>query len=130
MIRRPPRSTRTDTLFPYTTLFRASDALRGPGAGDAGRIDGAGADDAPHARTPRRDHEDRYAAGEKDRGAQTEDVVMTGSNNRPPPAKDWHRGPHPTERPGPSVAPLIWLIVGIIGLIGLVATLVHGGHPW
>src|SRR3546814_12524492 len=24
MIRRPPRSTRTDTLFPYTTLFRAS----------------------------------------------------------------------------------------------------------
>src|SRR3546814_8709923 len=27
MIRRPPRSTRTDTLFPYTTLFR-SDAKR------------------------------------------------------------------------------------------------------
>src|SRR3546814_3980409 len=27
MIRRPPRSTRTDTLFPYTTLFR-SDELR------------------------------------------------------------------------------------------------------
>src|SRR3546814_11087773 len=29
MIRRPPRSTRTDTLFPYTTLFR-SDAARLP----------------------------------------------------------------------------------------------------
>src|SRR3546814_9908645 len=33
MIRRPPRSTRTDTLFPYTTLFRsgreAVDRLRG-----------------------------------------------------------------------------------------------------
>src|SRR3546814_9834581 len=29
MIRRPPRSTRTYTLFPYTTLFRS------PGAGDA-----------------------------------------------------------------------------------------------
>src|SRR3546814_563341 len=28
MIRRPPRSTRTDTLFPYTTLFRACAALR------------------------------------------------------------------------------------------------------
>src|SRR3546814_13913410 len=27
MIRRPPRSTRTDTLFPYTTLFR-SDVLK------------------------------------------------------------------------------------------------------
>src|SRR3546814_9773024 len=27
MIRRPPRSTRTDTLFPYTTLFRSSSEL-------------------------------------------------------------------------------------------------------
>src|SRR3546814_3733536 len=32
MIRRPPRSTRTDTLFPYTTLFRSR-----PAAGAAGR---------------------------------------------------------------------------------------------
>src|SRR3546814_8033920 len=33
MIRRPPRSTRTDTLFPYTTLFRSSagtDAVHPP----------------------------------------------------------------------------------------------------
>src|SRR3546814_1423403 len=29
MIRRPPRSTRTDTLFPYTTLFRSDWALNG-----------------------------------------------------------------------------------------------------
>src|SRR3546814_16685569 len=28
MIRRPPRSTRTDTLFPYTTLFRSVDVER------------------------------------------------------------------------------------------------------
>src|SRR3546814_13091304 len=28
MIRRPPRSTRTDTLFPYTTLFRQGAGLR------------------------------------------------------------------------------------------------------
>src|SRR3546814_12300945 len=27
MIRRPPRSTRTDTLFPYTTLFRSGFAV-------------------------------------------------------------------------------------------------------
>src|SRR3546814_13415006 len=27
MIRRPPRSTRTDTLFPYTTLFRSARAI-------------------------------------------------------------------------------------------------------
>src|SRR3546814_13683443 len=37
MIRRPPRSTRTDTLFPYTTLFRS----RGEAVGDdeAGAVD-------------------------------------------------------------------------------------------
>src|SRR3546814_11705399 len=40
MIRRPPRSTRTDTLFPYTTLFRAveehgAEAFDGLGAGGA-----------------------------------------------------------------------------------------------
>src|SRR3546814_20487573 len=36
MIRRPPRSTRTDTLFPYTTLFRSStDGV----ALDAGNLD-------------------------------------------------------------------------------------------
>src|SRR3546814_4485093 len=37
MIRRPPRSTRTDTLFPYTTLFRSRSSecspLRMPTAG-------------------------------------------------------------------------------------------------
>src|SRR3546814_13649303 len=30
MIRRPPRSTRTDTLFPYTTLFRSLVHARAP----------------------------------------------------------------------------------------------------
>src|SRR3546814_4746672 len=40
MIRRPPRSTRTDTLFPYTTLFRSG----GPGLTGCGvaRWTGAG----------------------------------------------------------------------------------------
>src|SRR3546814_15613057 len=37
MIRRPPRSTRTDTLFPYTTLFRSTvAALNGLGASQDG----------------------------------------------------------------------------------------------
>src|SRR3546814_8015026 len=35
MRRRPPRSTRTDTLFPYTTLFRSGPQAQGPG--DPGR---------------------------------------------------------------------------------------------
>src|SRR3546814_6250384 len=33
MLRRPPRSTRTDTLFPYTTLFRSDPATCGACAG-------------------------------------------------------------------------------------------------
>src|SRR3546814_6521629 len=37
MIRRPPRSTRTDTLFPYTTLFRSGgQAMRRRAAGFRG----------------------------------------------------------------------------------------------
>src|SRR3546814_19432843 len=38
MIRRPPKSTRTDTLFPDTTLFRSVD-LPVPGSRQAGRHD-------------------------------------------------------------------------------------------
>src|SRR3546814_4937566 len=47
MIRRPPRSTRTDTLFPYTTLFRSLEeggsrvlSFREKGPGDEGLING------------------------------------------------------------------------------------------
>src|SRR3546814_20844792 len=41
MIRRPPRSTRTDTLFPYTTLFRSLDLSQvGPIAGFDAKITG------------------------------------------------------------------------------------------
>src|SRR3546814_8197150 len=50
MIRRPPRSTRTDTLFPYTTLFRS-------GPGDRDRRDGR---EARH-RSGRLPYPQRYA---------------------------------------------------------------------
>src|SRR3546814_8304420 len=36
MIRRPPRSTRTDTLFPYTTLFRSDRQFRARSPGRRG----------------------------------------------------------------------------------------------
>src|SRR3546814_5924075 len=43
MIRRPPRSTRTDTLFPYTTLFRSGERcfllLKGDSILAAGQVD-------------------------------------------------------------------------------------------
>src|SRR3546814_2792727 len=45
MIRRPPRSTRTDTLFPYTTLFRSDRVHGGQTAGSA--IDVVGRHAAP-----------------------------------------------------------------------------------
>src|SRR3546814_3996562 len=50
MIRRPPRSTRTDTLFPYTTLFRSilGVAAERPFVADAVL-------DVIHRRTPERE---------------------------------------------------------------------------
>src|SRR3546814_3800539 len=58
MIRLPPRSTRTDTLFPYTTLFRSTDlALRNERGYQHRHWPGASAGRAPHAvvdRTGRR----------------------------------------------------------------------------
>src|SRR3546814_7662691 len=78
MIRRPPRSTRTDTLFPYTTLFRSRQVGRladrhqeGAGAADdlvakvAGQIGSRAEHDAV------------------DRHAETDRVVAHGVGRRP-----------------------------------------------
>src|SRR3546814_9143572 len=46
MRRRPPRSTRTDTLFPYTTLFRSSEFSYRPD--ERARPDNAASDDRWH----------------------------------------------------------------------------------
>src|SRR3546814_2308819 len=51
MIRRPPRSTRTDTLFPYTTLFRSVATAKGHDLGedqdDVGQSDDVAAPPRP-----------------------------------------------------------------------------------
>src|SRR3546814_8221528 len=56
MIRRPPRSTRTDTLFPYTTLFRsglsADGARRRDGCAGEARPDGRGEGEDPRRQRP------------------------------------------------------------------------------
>src|SRR3546814_15002655 len=65
MIRRPPRSTRTDTLFPYTTLFR-SRVLPHPdraGAEAVGRL--------PHNRA-------RRADDVRDRLERLDDAAIVG----------------------------------------------------
>src|SRR3546814_1359337 len=68
MIRRPPRSTRTDTLFPYTTLFRSPQ--------ETGKLDGGdgqprsrhcGGDAAPADRARPRSAADGLAPCRRDR---------------------------------------------------------------
>src|SRR3546814_17422121 len=73
MIRRPPRSTRTDTLFPYTTLFR-SPVERSPssvaaGLGYASLLDHAKESASPGAYTVTLDNRVRVELGATNRTA-------------------------------------------------------------
>src|SRR3546814_1485634 len=69
MIRRPPRSTRTDTLFPYTTLFRSPD--RGASRGTCVRCRtrrrsrnrrGSGCTPRPQPSSPRRRRSEEHTS--------------------------------------------------------------------
>src|SRR3546814_3635130 len=87
MIRLPPRSTRTDTLFPYTTLFRSIEVeeerlLKRRGIGVIGRIPGEG------ARLPLALAEQRIGVGGLARrrlvhGAKDQDVAAEAGGDRP-----------------------------------------------
>src|SRR3546814_15222454 len=90
MIRRPPRSTRTDTLFPYTTLFRSHGARRtgrgphrGALAGRPARYRAAGP--ASLYRRP-----DRRADG-LDRAEPSQ--TRKGDADRSDPARSWLQRP-------------------------------------
>src|SRR3546814_5501831 len=52
MIRRPPRSTRTDTLFPYTTLFRSRGGARLCRDRFVDLVEGEGLDEPIEGKTP------------------------------------------------------------------------------
>src|SRR3546814_4614036 len=81
MIRRPPRSTRTDTLLPYTPLFRAA-------AGPDWRR-GAKAGRGPGAQDPVADHLAESAAGPAGRrGAHTRYAFHRGHPGRARAAAD------------------------------------------
>src|SRR3546814_2537447 len=56
MIRRPPRSTRTDTLFPYTTLCRSAEEDRAHPFDGAAGDRSAGADHSDHHRAEKGPH--------------------------------------------------------------------------
>src|SRR3546814_19398837 len=121
MIRRPPRSTRTDTLFPYTTLFRsagvrgASDRRR-PGGGRWRRVRQPGV--AARGRGRRLRDEEHHAAvccglvGRERRDARTAPPAVVGNRAAPgrlfrpePPPVLVARGaprPDPPTRHGPT----------------------------
>src|SRR3546814_6641679 len=85
MIRRPPRSTRTDTLFPYTTLFRSPSAVLLPDHGHHRCGDAAG------------------GYGDGDAGRQREDggdADQPGGDGRRPAFRDPRRRPHGRRRRG------------------------------
>src|SRR3546814_7934521 len=68
MLRRPPGSTRTYTLFPYTTLFRSPAHRAPPGTEHTGRVPGAGHAAEPailaeHGQQPARRQADAAGAG-------------------------------------------------------------------
>src|SRR3546814_10939427 len=65
MIRRPPRSTRTDTLFPYTTLFRSGDA--GKRQGQPRRLDTGWQEQRQHDDRHEQDRHQRQATPELDK---------------------------------------------------------------
>src|SRR3546814_12583982 len=77
MIRRPPRSTRTDTLFPYTTLFRSSAEEHHFGEDEPRHCPAIGTIDlravvaafalAHHVAEPKEDHRNRQRAAKIDR---------------------------------------------------------------
>src|SRR3546814_18359388 len=76
MIRRPPRSTRTDTLFPYTTLFRSLLSESEGGGDQRGRAlsrahPGAGA--GAGRQLSRRNLSDQQGAGHRGRVARRRD---------------------------------------------------------
>src|SRR3546814_13709441 len=91
MIRRPPRSTRTDTLFPYTTLFR-SQRLQGRPRGRPALPGTARRPVSRHRRRPRR------PAGDRVRGLRRA-RDLRGRRRRPdppPPRQRHHRRRRPT----------------------------------
>src|SRR3546814_18615713 len=88
MIRRPPKATRTDTLFPYTTLFRSQtgrrlDAARGGSLMDRGRDD-----------DPRRLLEQARQLHDQGRGRG----MARGGRRTEPPADKFDPAERPEER--------------------------------
>src|SRR3546814_6570519 len=123
MIRRPPRATRTDTLFPYTTLFRSQDRLRsGPRRGNQEAPECQG-HEGDHVRRHHSGREGLLGAGVEDEGGRHRSEEHTSelqslmrisyavfclkqktttSHNTPPPPHSHHTPPTTPSHHPPS----------------------------
>src|SRR3546814_5157294 len=83
MIRRPPRSTRTDTLFPYTTLFRSGQHSSNNYSGERALHLGACSDVECHGDKPERSyqrgHQDWTKAGKRSMPDGFEQILSSHS---------------------------------------------------
>src|SRR3546814_14033562 len=90
MIRRPPRSTRTDTLFPYTTLFRSLERTAPLDEHATPR----GARDARQDGARRRNRERAGACRDEDRHGAVEAVAERLVDDDPGEEQDEHEREH------------------------------------
>src|SRR3546814_17203700 len=103
MIRRPPRSTRTDTLFPYTTLFRS------PAGGERRREEVAGARHAGDHRALEgpRPHAGAGLGGRSRRlRARSRGGALQGLPGTPAQAERLRTRPPPAAHPDPLPDPV------------------------
>src|SRR3546814_15280850 len=115
MIRRPPRSTRTDTLFPYTTLFRSPSRA----AGGAGLLSQSSCAENALALGPRREAPAKstwnlYADQAHIRGMTTHPHASPAANTAP--VADGQKDLLTVLMPGP-----VGVVFGTLGSIGRAA---------
>src|SRR3546814_11513244 len=91
MIRRQPRSTRTDTLFPYTTLFRSTKFLEIIKIVLSSRRPAGGADCGSNCRTRKKNQKNPASPPNVNFKVLSERLLLLGggggSQARPPPRK-------------------------------------------
>src|SRR3546814_5937043 len=119
MIRRPPRSTRTDTLFPYTTLVRSADLLVpqvglhtqariAQGFGHLGRVAGVAFGDAQHHRLtrsePQRESRSEEHTSELQPLMRISYAVFCLTKNNTHRKTHTHEQPKENNKPRPTIA--------------------------